>query len=168
MLFSRKLFSSHQVQKNINIMRYKEIERWMMTNLSSQKVTNHITSLSLKASRNNRKSGYSLPHRSPSIVLWMAWLNFNNAMKLNYTWIPPFSTSTCRMWRWWFRISRRQASKQGLKKFFINNGTSALFITEPYATYSSYIQIIIKVFSLIKYFLSNKNLTSPILTLDAN
>ena len=31
-----------------------------------------------------------------------------------------------------------------------------------------YIQIIIKVFSLIKYFLSNKNLTSPILTLDAN
>ena len=30
----------------------------------------------------------------------------------------------------------RQASKQGLnlKKFFINNGTSALFITEPYAT----------------------------------
>ena len=30
------------------------------------------------------------------------------------------------------------------------------------------VQIIIKVFSLIKYFLSNKNLTSPILTLDAN
>ena len=89
-------------------MRYKEIERWMMTNLSSQKVTNHITSLSLKASRNNRKSGYSLPHRSPSIVLWMAWLNFNNAMKLNYAWNPPFSTSTCRMWRWWFQISRRQ------------------------------------------------------------
>ena len=30
------------------------------------------------------------------------------------------------------------------------------------------IQIIIKVFSLIKYFLSNKNLTSPILTLIIN
>ena len=30
------------------------------------------------------------------------------------------------------------------------------------------LQIIIKVFGLIKYFLSNKILTSPILTLDAN
>ena len=118
MLFSRKLFSSHQVQKNINIMRYKEIERWMMTNLSSQKVTNHITSLSLKASRNNRKSGYSLPHRSPSIVLWMAWLNFNNAMKLNYTWIPPFSTSTCRMRRWWFQIPGDRGVKARLEEVF--------------------------------------------------
>ena len=37
-----------------------------------------------------------------------------------------------------------------------------------HVTFGTDIQIIIKVFSLIKYFLSNKNLTSPILTLDAN
>ena len=43
-----------------------------------------------------------------------------------------------------------------------------MYLYDGFKKISNDLQIIIKVFGLIKYFLSNKILTSPILTLDAN
>ena len=60
----------------------------------------------------------------------------------------------------------KQVRKYNFKHLYNNFvfAREAFFLFEL----STYIQIITKVFSLIKYFLSNKNVTSPILTLDAN
>ena len=85
-----------------------------------------------------------------------------------YIFFPQFF-SNC-FWVSGFHLRYRHFSAQYEMRDFIRpNITFELkFSTSVVRPDPWCIQIIIKVFSLIKYFLSNKNLTSPILTLIIN